>query len=276
MVEQRFSSRLPSDLKARLLKLPTLSQPAQEIPKVQTSQPSGSFGGDGIANRQIVQTAFSAEVLEEAANSGAYRAGSRHRGGAAVKEDHNKPKEQPLEQVAANIRERLAAEKRPLEEAQKRGEVSLIAELREGRTSSAAGSRRVEAAPAARKASIRTAPGGVPYAASECHKGQPSLSGVTLANGDIVDPPEWRQRAGRRLSPTTEGHVPPLPGFAQRTADFSPSFVSCGQGGKSEILRPRCREKAALRGLSIPPDERPLEAAIFHGGISRRPAGPWR
>lgn len=57
-----------------------------------------------------MQTAFSAEVLEEAANSGAIELDPDTVVVLRVKE-HNKPKEQPLEQVAANIRERLAAEK---------------------------------------------------------------------------------------------------------------------------------------------------------------------
>ncbi|MDI7181070.1 hypothetical protein QMO16_29210, partial [Klebsiella pneumoniae] len=68
---------------------------------------------------------FSAEVLEEAANSGAIELDPDTVVVLRVKE-HNKPKEQPLEQVAANIRERLAAEK-AAEGAQKRGE-ALIAE----------------------------------------------------------------------------------------------------------------------------------------------------
>lgn len=132
-----------------------------------------------------MQTAFSPEVLEEAANSGAIKLDPDTVVVLRVKE-HNKPKEQPLEQVAANIRERLAAEK-AAEEAQKRGE-ALIAELREGRTSSAAGEswKVVEAASRGQEGVDPKLLQAVFRMQRPEAKDKPSLSGVTLANGDYV------------------------------------------------------------------------------------------
>ena len=186
MVEQRFVEAT-KDLESSAYEAADLSQPAQEMGlKVQTSQPFGRSGGDGIAaNRQIVQTAFSPEVLEEAANSGAIELDPDTVVVLRVKE-HNKPKEQPLEQVAANIRERLAAEK-AAEEAQKRGE-ALIAELREGRTSSAAGEswKVVEAASRGQEGVDPKLLQAVFRMQRPEAKDKPSLSGVTLANGDYV------------------------------------------------------------------------------------------
>ena len=205
-----------------------------------------------------MQTAFSPEVLEEAANSGAIELDPDTVVVLRVKE-HNKPKEQPLEQVAANIRERLAAEK-AAEEAQKRGE-ALIAELREGRTSSAAGEswKVVEAASRGQEGVDPKLLQAVFRMQRPEAKDKPSLSGVTLANGDYVvirlngvsEPEEAisddEKAMYRRFLASRSGQ-----------ADSPPSAVSCRTRRKSrntetEMQRPLTRpfsahEKAARSG----------------------------
>lgn len=186
MVEQRFVEAT-KDLESSAYEAADLSQPAQEMGlKVQTSQPFGRSGGDGIAaNRQIVQAAFSTEVLEEAANSGAIELDPDTVVVLRVKE-HNKPKEQPLEQVATGIRDRLAAEK-AAEAAKKQGE-ALIAELREGRAPSKPGEawKVVEAASRGQEGIDPKLLQTVFRMQRPEAKDKPSFSGVTLTNGDYV------------------------------------------------------------------------------------------
>src|SRR5690606_17774115 len=71
-VEQRFVEAA-KQLEEASFEASDLAQPAQELGlQVQTSGAFGREGGEGVAaNRQVVQAAFSPEVLEDGANSGA-------------------------------------------------------------------------------------------------------------------------------------------------------------------------------------------------------------
>ncbi|MFR0672196.1 SurA N-terminal domain-containing protein [Enterobacterales bacterium AW_CKDN230030176-1A_HGKHYDSX7] len=109
-VEQRFVEAT-KQLEDSAFESSDLGQPAQDLGlKVQTSAPFGREGGDGItANRQVVQAAFSEEVLQEGSNSNAIELDPETVLVLRVKE-HRKPEQLPLEQVAGNIRDRLAKE----------------------------------------------------------------------------------------------------------------------------------------------------------------------
>ncbi|HSX70232.1 MAG TPA: SurA N-terminal domain-containing protein, partial [Pseudomonas sp.] len=110
-VEQRFVEAA-KQLEEASFEASDLSQPAQELGlQVQTSGAFGREGGEGVAaNRQVVQAAFSAEVLEDGANSGAIELDPDTTIVLRVKE-HKKPALLPLEEVSAGIRETLAGEK---------------------------------------------------------------------------------------------------------------------------------------------------------------------
>ncbi|WP_249676198.1 SurA N-terminal domain-containing protein [Pseudomonas abieticivorans] len=115
-----------------------LAQPAQDLGlKVQTSKPFGRDGAaDGIlANRAVVQAAFSTEVMDEGANSSAIELDPETTVVVRVKQ-HNKPEQLPLEAVAAPIKAQLAKE-HAAAAAKARGE-ALIAGLRDGKVPLAA------------------------------------------------------------------------------------------------------------------------------------------
>ncbi|MGH8352452.1 MAG: SurA N-terminal domain-containing protein, partial [Pseudomonas sp.] len=128
-VEQRFVEATKA-LEDAAFEASDLAQPAQEQGlEVQTSAPFGREGGEGLtANRQVIQAAFSAEVLEEGANSGAIELDPDTVVVLRVKE-HKKPEQLALEQVAASIREQLT-QKRAGEAVKAKGE-ALLAKLRE-------------------------------------------------------------------------------------------------------------------------------------------------
>lgn len=162
-----------------------LLQPAQELGlKVQTSEPIGRQGGEGLAgNRQVLQAAFSQEVLEDGSNSGVIELDPSTLVVIRVKE-HRKPQQLTLEQVSDSIRDQLT-QTRASEAAKAAGE-ALVAELRDGKAQ-AEGSewQVVEAAtrnqegvdPAVLQALFR-----MPKPAGETSE----FSGVTLGNGDFV------------------------------------------------------------------------------------------
>lgn len=162
-----------------------LVQPAQELGlKVQTSEPIGRQGGEGLAgNRQVLQAAFSQEVLEDGSNSGVIELDPSTLVVIRVKE-HRKPQQLTLEQVSDSIRDQLT-QTRASEAAKAAGE-ALVAELRDGKVQ-AEGSewQVVEAAtrnqegvdPAVLQALFR-----MPKPAGETSE----FSGVTLSNGDFV------------------------------------------------------------------------------------------
>lgn len=166
-----------------------LAQPAQELDlKVQLSAAFGREGGDGLAaNRQVLQAAFSKEVLEDGANSGLIELDPETVVVVRVKE-HKMPEPLKLEQVSETIRGHLLSQ-RAAEQAKLDGE-ALIADLRSGKTPTKAAKADTwkvqEAAtrnqegvePAVLQAVFRMAK---PQAADK-----PAFAGVELGNGDFV------------------------------------------------------------------------------------------
>lgn len=181
-VEQRFVEAA-KDLEEASFEASDLAQPAQELGlQVQTSGAFGREGGEGVAaNRQVVQAAFSPEVLEDGANSGAIELDPDTTLVLRVKE-HKKPALLPLEQVSAGIRDTLARKKAG-EAAKAEGE-ALLAQLREGGGSGKEW-KVVEAA-------TRSQEGVEPVVLQALFRmakpadGKPSYAGVTLNNGDYV------------------------------------------------------------------------------------------
>lgn len=184
-VEQRFVE-VTKELEDAAFESADLQQPAQELGlEVREAAPFGREGGEGIAaNRQVVQAAFSTEVLTEGANSAALELDPDTVVVLRVKE-HRKPEQQPLEQLADTLRDKLRREQ-AAEQARQRGE-ALLAELREGKAPSVAGEWQSSAAtgrdqegvdPQLLEALFR-----MPKPASA---EQPSFAGLSLANGDYV------------------------------------------------------------------------------------------
>ncbi|MGV6474126.1 SurA N-terminal domain-containing protein [Azotobacter vinelandii] len=131
-VEQAFveASR---DLENAAFEASDLAQPAQELGlQIKVTPPFGREGGEGLtANRQVVQIAFSPEVLEQGNNSSAIELDPDTVVVLRVKE-HKKPEQIPFDQVAGKIREQLL-KKHAAEEVRVRGE-ALLGELRQGHT----------------------------------------------------------------------------------------------------------------------------------------------
>lgn len=181
-VEQRFVE-VVKELEEASFEASDLAQPAQELGlQVQTSAAFGREGGEGIAaNRQIVQAAFSAEVLEDGANSGAIELDPETAVVLRVKE-HRKPALLPLADVTDSIRDLLARQKAG-EAAKAKGEV-LLAALRGGEqvagwTPVQVASRSQEGLePAVLQALFRMA--------KPAQEGKPVYAGVSLGSGDYV------------------------------------------------------------------------------------------
>ena len=161
-----------------------LSQPAQELGlQVQTSGAFGREGGEGVAaNRQVVQAAFSPEVLEDGANSGAIELDPDTTLVLRVKE-HKKSALMPLDEVKASIRHTLAQQKAS-EAAKAKGE-ALLASLRKGDETGLEWS--------VVQAANRSQEGVEPVVLQQLFRmskpaaeGKPSFSGITLNNGDYV------------------------------------------------------------------------------------------
>ncbi|SFO81276.1 SurA N-terminal domain-containing protein [Pseudomonas borbori] len=167
-----------------------LAQPAQELGlDIKTSEAFGREGGEGLAaNRQVVQAAFSAEVLEDGSNSSAIELDPNTVVVLRVKE-HKKPEQLALEQVAESIREQLTRV-RASEAAKAEGE-ALLAALKEGKTP-------VEQAESGQawevvEAATRSQEGIDPIVLQALFRlpkpnaaGQSTFTGVTLENGDFV------------------------------------------------------------------------------------------
>ncbi|CAD5110343.1 SurA N-terminal domain-containing protein [Zestomonas carbonaria] len=188
-VEQRFVEATKA-LEDAAFEASDLAQPAQDLGlQVQTTAPFGREGGEGLtANSQVIQAAYSPEVLEEGANSSALELDPDTVVVLRVKE-HKKPEQLPFDQVAATIREHLT-EERAAEQARTEGE-ALLAGLREGKTPVALAEdgqtwHQVEAA-------TRSQDGVEPVLLQALFRmprpqadGKPTFTGVTLANGDYV------------------------------------------------------------------------------------------
>ncbi|OEC60274.1 MULTISPECIES: SurA N-terminal domain-containing protein [Pseudomonadaceae] len=131
-VEQRFVE-VTKQLEDSAFEASDLSQPAQELGlEVKISAPFGREGGEGLAaNRQVLQAAFSTEVLEDGANSSAIELDPETVVALRVKE-HKKPEQLELASVQDSIRQHLQQEKAT--EAVKAKGDALLASLREGKT----------------------------------------------------------------------------------------------------------------------------------------------
>ena len=189
LVEQRFVDAT-KQLESSAYEASDLAQPAQELGlKVETSKPFGREGGEGVAaNRQVVQAAFSTEVLEDGANSGAIELDPDTVVVLRVKE-HHKPQQQTLEEVTASIREVLQRQ-HAADAAKAQGE-ALLAGLRDGKTPLAQAQngqtwKVVEAASRGQDGVDPQLLQEVFRMARPAKAGQPTFAGVTLGNGDYV------------------------------------------------------------------------------------------
>ena len=131
-VEQRFVDA-SKELESSSFESADLVQPAQEQGlEIKLSETFGRAGGEGLSsNRQVLQAAFSEELLDNAANSALIELDPDTVVVVRVKV-HNKPEQLPLETVASTIREQLLVQ-RAAESASEKGE-QLLAALREGKT----------------------------------------------------------------------------------------------------------------------------------------------
>ncbi len=132
-VEQRFVEAV-RDLESAAYESADLQQPASELGlEIKVSEPFGREGLEGLfANRQVLQAAFSTEVLEEGANSTAIELDPETTVVLRVKE-HKRPEPIEFAEVSTQIREQLIA-KRAIEQARSQGE-ALLSSLQEGQTS---------------------------------------------------------------------------------------------------------------------------------------------
>ena len=161
-----------------------LGQPAQELGlQVKTSAPFGREGGEGLtANRQVIEAAFSEDVLRNGANSTALQLDPETLVVIRDKE-HRTLQLQPLDAVRKEIVTRLTQEKAAAV-AKQTGEQQLKT-LREGGKAVAGDWRTVEAAtrnqegidPQVLQAAFRMA---------KPEGDKPSYAGVSLQNGDFV------------------------------------------------------------------------------------------
>ena len=129
-VEQRFVEA-SKQLEDTAFESSDLLQPAQELGlSVQTTEAFGREGGAGVAaNRQVIQAAFSDEVLVDGANSGVIELDPDTVVAVRVKE-HLQPEVLPFEAVKDDIIAQLKSSK-AAEQALAKGE-QLIATLRDG------------------------------------------------------------------------------------------------------------------------------------------------
>ncbi len=182
-VEQRFVE-VSKQLEDSAFEASDLAQPAQELGlMVQTTEPFGRDGGQGIAaNRQVVQAAFSDEVLVDGANSSVIELDPDTSIALRVKK-HLQPAGIPLADVRDDIVEQLQ-QSLAAERAREKGE-QLLADLRNGeqadgqwQTIEAAGRSQEGVAPALLQQVFR-----MPRPAEQ---GKPSYAGVALSNGDYA------------------------------------------------------------------------------------------
>ena len=189
-VEQRFVE-VSKDLEDAAFEASDLAQPAQELGlQVKTTEAFGRQGGtEGLtANRQVIQAAFSDEVLEDGSNSSVIELDPNTVVVVRVKE-HNKPEQLPLEQVADSIRAQLT--KVRASEAVKAQAEEQLAALRAGQTpvtqaDAKQGWNVVEAA-------TRSQEGVEPVVLQALFRmpkpeatDKPTFAGISLSNGDFV------------------------------------------------------------------------------------------
>ncbi|MCO7543208.1 SurA N-terminal domain-containing protein [Stutzerimonas nitrititolerans] len=181
-VEQRFVE-VTKELENLAFESADLEQPAQELGlTVKTTEPFGREGGEGIAaNRQVIQAAFSDEVLMDRANSSVIELDPDTVVAVRIKQ-HLEPEVQAFETVRDGIFEQLQHSK-AAEQARSEGE-KLLATLREGGE--------VEGQWQSVEAATRGQDGVAPAVLQTVFRmpkpeGESStFSGVTLATGDYV------------------------------------------------------------------------------------------
>ncbi|HAQ73088.1 SurA N-terminal domain-containing protein [Stutzerimonas nitrititolerans] len=181
-VEQRFVE-VTKELENLAFESADLEQPAQELGlTVKTTEPFGREGGEGIAaNRQVIQAAFSDEVLMDRANSSVIELDPDTVVAVRIKQ-HLEPEVQAFEAVRDGIFEQLQHSK-AAEQARSEGE-KLLATLREGGE--------VEGQWQSVEAATRGQDGVAPAVLQTVFRmpkpeGENStFNGVTLASGDYV------------------------------------------------------------------------------------------
>lgn len=185
-VEQRFVEAV-KQLEDSAFEASDLHQPAQEMDlAVLSVGPFGREGGEGLAaNRQVVQAAFSSELLEDGANSSAIELDPSTVVVVRVKQ-HLKPQPQALADVQAEIRQQLEAEQAAKQAEELAGQ--QLEALRKGATPQdqaqawtileAAGRAQEGVAPAILQAVFRMQRPQSPE--------QPVFTQVALSNGDQV------------------------------------------------------------------------------------------
>ncbi|WP_313289245.1 SurA N-terminal domain-containing protein [Stutzerimonas nitrititolerans] len=181
-VEQRFVE-VTKELENLAFESADLEQPAQELGlTVKSTEAFGREGGEGIAaNRQVIQAAFSDEVLMDRANSSVIELDPDTVVAVRIKQ-HLEPEVQVFEAVRDGIFEQLQHSK-AAEQARSEGE-KLLATLREGGE--------VEGQWQSVEAATRGQDGVAPAVLQTVFRmpkpeGESStFSGVTLASGDYV------------------------------------------------------------------------------------------
>ena len=183
-VEQRFVEAT-KQLEDAAFESSDLAQPAQELGlKVQTSEPITRQGGEGIAgNRQVLQAAFSQEVLEDGSNSGVIELDPSTLVVIRAKE-HRKPQQLELEQVSDSIRAQLT-QTRASEAAKAAGE-KLVADLRDGKAQAEGDDWQVIEAATRNQDGVDPAVLQALFRMPKPTDGKSEFSGVTLNNGDFV------------------------------------------------------------------------------------------
>lgn len=183
-VEQRFVEAT-KQLEDAAFEASDLVQPAQELGlEVKVSEAFGREGGSsGItANRQVLQAAFSPEVLEDGDNSSTIELDPSTVVVVRAKE-HRKPEQLPLEQVAESIRGHLLQERAS---AAAKAEGDRLLEAAKAGESDSEGWQVQEAATRSQEGidpKVLQALFRMPKPES---KDAPSYAGVTLNNGDYV------------------------------------------------------------------------------------------
>ena len=183
-VEQRFVET-SKQLEDSAFEASDLAQPAQELGlMVQTTEAFGRDGGKGItANRQVIQAAFSDEVLVDGANSSVIELDPDTSIALRVKE-HLKPAAIPLadvrEDIVQQLQRSLAAEA-----ARAKGE-QLLADLRKGQQPDDGQWQAVEAATRSQEGVAPALLQAVFRMPRPEQQDKPSYSGVALSNGDYA------------------------------------------------------------------------------------------
>ncbi|KXU38597.1 peptidylprolyl isomerase [Ventosimonas gracilis] len=174
-------------LEAAAFEAADLAQPAQEFNlAIQTTEAFGRDGGEGIASHQdVVQAAWSTDVLEEGSNSKLIDLDADTALVLRVKE-HQKSEPLAFEQVASQIRKQLTAQ-RAQEQAKEKGEQRLK-QLREGNRDALEGETWQQVENASRNQEgvdplLLQTLFRLPHPQSA---DKPEFSGITLDNGDYL------------------------------------------------------------------------------------------